>query len=159
MDYQSAALGLALAQSRYQALVDAKTQHDTASAGLANLQSAAAAALQQAQAAMGSASPTTIGTLSVIDTRSQTERQAGKGAAIDYIKANPSCAEADAITAWETGAKATLPAGLTNLLNNPAGLLEAYIANALAMGATKDNTWASFAALVVATDKTALLAM
>lgn len=159
-DFQTLALNLAMAQSRLGALTDAKNAHDAAGATIGALQAKGAQDYAAAQAAMGTlALPLTVGVLSVIDTRAQAERAAGKAAAIAYIKANPTCTEADAITAWVSGAQPTIPAGMVHPLNDPAGLLEAYIANAHAAGATPDTTWASFAAFVVATDQTVLETM
>ena len=159
-DFQTSALNLAQTQSRLKALTDAKSAHDAAGASIGTLQAQAAQDYAAAQSAMGTlALPLTVGVLSVIDTRAQAERAAGKAAAISFIKANPACTEADAITAWTSGAQPTIPAGLTHPLNDPAGLLEAYIANAHAAGATPDTTWASFAAFVVATPAATLETM
>ncbi len=159
-DFQTLALNLAMAQSRLQALTDAKTAHDAAGATIGALQAKGAQDYAAAQAALGTlALPLTVGVLSVIDTRSQAERAAGKAAAVSFIKANPTCTEADAITAWNAGAQPTLPVGMVHPLNDPAGLLEAYIANAHAAGATPDTTWASFAAFIVATPAATLETM
>ena len=158
-DYQTAALGIALAQGPVNALAQAQVAAATALGSITTQLDAAKTALASAQAALGASTPVTIGTLSIIDQRSQTERAAGKAAAVAYIKANPTCAEAEALAAWNTGATPTLPTGCTLFLNNATGLLEAYIINAHALGATPDTTWASFAAFIVATPETTLLAM
>jgi hypothetical protein len=159
MDYQTASLQLAQAQGAIASLAQAKSLVDTAENAMAALQSQAGQALLAAQQAMGSTSPLVVGVLSVIDVRASAERQAGKASAITYIQANPACAEGDAINAWNAGASPTIPTGMTQLLNNPTGLLEAYIANAHSLGATPDTTWASFAAFVCATPAATLLAM
>ena len=159
-DFQTSALNLAQAQSRLKAITDVKGALDAAVAAVGTFQATAAQDFAAAQSAMGTlALPLSVGVLSVIDTRSQAERAAGKAAAIAYIKANPTCTEADAITAWVSGAQPTIPAGMVHPLNDPAGLLEAYIANAHAAGATPDTTWASFAAFVVATPAATLETM
>ena len=158
-DYQTAALQLAQAQGAVAALQGASKPITDALTAVNALQTTAFQALQAAQTAMGSSNALTVGVLSIIDTRSQTERAAGKAAAITFVKANPTCTEADAIAAWNTGAATTFPAGCTMPVNNPAGLLEAYMINAHAIGATPDTTWASFAAFMVATPEATLLAM
>lgn len=159
-DFQTAALNLAQAQARLKGLTEAKSAHDAAGASIGTLQAQAAQDYAAAQSAMGTlALPLTVGVLSVIDTRAQAERAAGKAAATSFIKANPTCTEADAITAWVSGAQPTIPAGMVHPLNDPAGLLEAYIANAHAAGATPDTTWASFAAFIVATPAATLETM
>ena len=158
-DYQTAALGIALAQGPVNALAQAQVAAATALGSITTQLDAAKTALASAQASLGASTPVTIGTLSIIDQRSQTERAEGKAAAVVFIKANPTCSEDEAIAAWNAGASPTLPANCTHFLNNAAGLLEAYIINAQALGATPDTTWASFAAFIVATPETTLLGM
>ena len=159
-DFQTQALDLAGKQNRLKGITEVKSALDAAVGAVGAIQAQAAQDYAAAQAAMGTlALPLTVGVLSVIDTRAQAERAAGKAAAIAYIKANPTCTEADAITAWVSGAQPTIPAGMVHPLNDPAGLLEAYIANAHAAGATPDTTWGSFAAFIVATPAATLETM
>jgi len=158
-DYQTTALQLAQAQGAVAALQGATQPVADALKAIIALQTTAFQSLQSAQTSMGSANSLTVGILSIIDTRSQTERAAGKAAAINFVKANPTCTEAQAIAAWTTGATSTFPPGCTMPVNNPAGLLEAYMNNAHAIGATPDTTWASFVTLLINTPLATLLAM
>jgi len=158
-DFQTAALQLAKAQGAIGPLQTAMDAVIVAMNTVEGLQRSAAADLLSAQQALGSANPLTVGVLSIIDTRSQTERAAGKAAAINFVKANPTCTEAQAIAAWTTGATSTFPPGCTMPVNNPAGLLEAYMNNAHAIGATPDTTWTSFVTLLINTPLATLLAM
>ena len=80
-DYQTTALQLAQAQGAVAALQGATQPVADALKAIIALQTTAFQSLQSAQTSMGSANSLTVGILSIIDTRSQTERAAGKAAA------------------------------------------------------------------------------
>ena len=90
-----------------------------------------------------------VGTISTVTQLLLTERDAGITAAITYIQANPSCALADAVTAWTTAALAAT--GLPSLLQDPNLLCTLYAGNLAKEGALPDTTWTSLAAWIVAT--------
>jgi hypothetical protein len=147
--------------AQIQALKDASDQVDTLTAALATALSTYQSTereLAQAKIAMSAASDTlnaamavggTVGTYSSIDTILQTERFAGKGAAVAFIQANPSCAQADAEAAWTTAALAAT--GLPVLIVPVANYFTLFSDNLLAEKLVPDTTWASFAAWIVAT--------
>jgi len=112
--------------------------------------SAANDALNTAQATAG-----TVGTVSSIDQALQAERFAGKAASVDYIKANPTCTEADAIAAWTTAGLAAT--GLPALIVPAESYAALYRANLAKMGLTPDATWESQRAWIVATDKATIM--
>jgi hypothetical protein len=87
------------------------------------------------------------------------ERDAGKSALIDYLKANPNATEAAAIAQWNTSALTGRPADRQWLLQDPASIRKEYSANLVGMGYVADTTWAAFAAFVVATPKATLMVL
>ena len=129
----------AASQASQQALYDAQVTLDQAQADLA------------AQVVAGNA-----GSYSSVDLMLQKERAAGKSAAIDYIKANPTCAEADAVNAWTPAAIAAT--GLPTPIVPPANYLDLFTADLLAQGLIPDQTFGSLVAWVVATPKDAIMA-
>ena len=153
-----------------QAVSDAQSQLDKATASAtaadaANIQAqqdmqaaratltAATDALNAAMAAGAQAGP--VGTYSTVDQLLQKERFAGKSACIDFVKANPTCAEADAIAAWTAAGIAAT--GLTALIV-PAATYEAmFEQNLLALKLIPEATWANLQAWMVATDKTIIM--
>lgn len=157
MDYQSAALNLALKQAAYNSLSPVKMLVDELVSMLGTMQVNAAQDLRQAQDALGSSSAMTVGVKSSVTSRAELERTQGQSAAIDAIKANPQITVADACVAWRAGI--TLPTGRTLPLHDPAALIEEYAANAQVAGAIPDATWESFRSFIVATDKTVLMGM
>lgn len=146
-------LTLATLKGRTEALKEAKAAIDGAGAALAALQSKAATdTAETVQALRGQ---DTVGFYSSVDQILRSERFAGKAASVDYIKANPTCAEADAIAAWDAAGKAAT--GLPVLLQDTANLAIVYRANLHAMGLTPDASWESQRAWIVATDKNVVL--
>ena len=142
MDYQSTTLNLAQTQERYKALVEAKTILDGAVSAVALLQTAAAQALQQAQALSGSA---TVGALTTVDQACNAERTAGQTAVVQTVKTDPTTTEEAAKAAWRSAALASRPADRQWLLCDPDGLLQEYQAN---LGLAD---WEAFRAWIVAT--------
>ena len=115
--------------------------------------------LADAQAAL--ADQVTAGTaraVSVIDNAAYAERQAGKAAVITFVKANPGCAQADAVAAWNAGAMTARPADRQWLLMNTEGLLQEYGANLHAAGLITDQTWPSIAGWIAATPAAVIMA-
>ena len=96
-----------------------------------------------------------FGAFSSVDQLLRSERFAGKGASVEFIKANPTCAEADAITAWTTAAlAATGLAALVVPVENYATLYRTRLKSA---GMVPDITWESQRAWIVATDKATIM--
>jgi hypothetical protein len=120
---------------------------------------AAARARLAALEAAGPGVTDDFGPYSTIDQAMQTERYAGKAAAIEYVKANPACTEADAVLAYQAAAIAARPPDRQYLLQMPDGLLREYRELAAQLGLTPDATWESFRALLVATPADELMAM
>jgi uncharacterized phage infection (PIP) family protein YhgE len=108
-----------------------------------------------------------FGPYSTTDQAMQKEREAGKEALIDYIKANPTCTEVDAEAQWRTAALAVRPADRQWLLQDPEALRHEYTANLMhytddsgvVHNYITDATWESFRAFIIATDKAVLLVM
>lgn len=86
----------------------------------------------------------------------EAERWAAKDAAIDFIQANPECAEADVVQAWETAALASHPA-FTSVIQPGAVMLLLYRANMLEAKLIPDNTWESQRAWLLAHDKATIM--
>ena len=93
----------------------------------------------------------TARTVSIIDNALLAERVAGKLAAIKYIQMNSGCTQADAVAAWAQFAMTGRPADRQWLLQDGNGLLQEFIANAVAAGYIPDNSWATFSAFVAGT--------
>ena len=115
--------------------------------------------LADAQAALADqVAAGTARAVSVIDNAAYAERQAGKAAVITYVKANPSCAQSDAVAAWTTGALAARPADRQWLLMSPDGLFGEYSANLLALGLITDASWPTLASWIAATPAAVIMA-
>ena len=136
---------------------DLQTALTTATTAFTAAQAAAVTAQQavyEAQVALDTAiaqglQSGAVGTLSSVTQILLTERDAGITAAIAYVQANPSCAQADAVAAWTTAALAAT--SLPSLLQDPNALCAIYAGNLAKEGAIPDTTWASLAAWIVAT--------
>jgi hypothetical protein len=96
-----------------------------------------------------------IGEFSNVDQLLRQERFAAKSASVDYIKANPTCAEADAIAAWTTAGIAAT--GLQALIVPAENYAMLYRANLAKAGLTPDTTWESQRAWIVSTDKAVIM--
>jgi hypothetical protein len=119
-------------------------------------QEALEAASQALQSAMAEGLKAgTVGSVSSIDQALQAERFAGKSACIDFVKANPTCTEADAIAAWTTAGLAAT--GLAALIVPAESYAQLYRANLLKLGLVPDTTWESQRAWMVATDKAVIM--
>ena len=153
--------------AQVQAVADAQTQVDKMTAAAVAADQANQQAIQNLQGArsiLATAKDTlntamaaggTVGTYSTVDQLLQKERFAGKSACIDFVKANPTCAEADAIAAWTAAGIAAT--GLTALIV-PAQTYEAmFEQNLLALKLIPEATWANLQAWMVATDKTIIM--
>jgi hypothetical protein len=98
-----------------------------------------------------------FGPYSTVEQAMRTERFTGKGACIDFVKANPECTEADAVQAYTTAALAARPSERQYLLQSVEGLLHEYRLNALGLGLILEDTWEEFRAYIVATSKDTLM--
>lgn len=92
------------------------------------------------------------GPKSTISQLLETERAAAKDAVIDYVKANPTCAEADAATAWTNAALASHP-DIAYVIQDGMIMSKLYRANLLKAGKIPDDTWESQRQWIVVTDK------
>lgn len=144
---------LALLNGKELALTQAKNLVDQAGAAIARLQVANAAEKAPVVASLNGLD--NIGVYSSVDQLLRTERFAGKSASVDYIKANPTCLESDAETAWEVSALAAT--GLLDLIVPVASYAALYRANLAAAGMTPDATWESQRAWIIATDKALIM--
>jgi hypothetical protein len=126
---------------------------DQCAASIAKLQSANYA--EKAPVVASLQGLDSIGVYSSVDQLLRQERFAGKSASVDYIKANPTCAEADAIAAWTTAGIAAT--GLQALIVPAENYAAIYRANLAKAGLTPDTTWESQRAWIVATDKAVIM--
>ena len=125
---------------------DATSQQAQAQVAAARQALAAAQAALASQIADGKARA-----VSIIDNALLAERVAGKLAAIKYIQINPGCTQAEAVAAWAEFAMTARPADRQWLLQDGNGLLQEFIANAVAAGYIPDKSWATFSAFVAGT--------
>lgn len=144
---------LAVLKGQQESLKQAKSILDQGAASLAALQADAAQQIASTVAALQGLD--TVGFYSSVDQLLRTERFAGKSASVDFIKANPTCAEADAETAWT--AAALTATGRTALLVPVGSYSQVYRENLLKMGLVPDATWESQRAWIVATDKAVIM--
>lgn len=144
---------LAVLKGQQESLKQAKAIMDQGVASLAALQVATAQLIQTTVESLQGLD--SVGIYSSVDQVLRSERFAGKAASVDYIKANPTCAEADAIAAWDAAGLAAT--GLPVLLQNTANLAAVYRANLHAQGLTPDASWESQRAWIIATDRTVIL--
>lgn len=119
----------------------AQAQVATARQALADAQTALASQIADGKARA----------VSIIDNALLAERVAGKLAAIKYIQMNSGCTQADAVAAWAQFAMTGRPADRQWLLQDGNGLLQEFIANAVAAGYIPDGSWATFTAFIAAT--------
>lgn len=145
-------LTLATLKGRSEALKDAKATLDAAVAKVANLQATTAQDTAATVAALQGVDA--VGFYSSVDQLLRLERFAGKAASVDYIKAHPTCTEAEAEEAWSLAA--TAATGMP-LLVPVASYAALYRANLAAMGLTPDATWESQRAWIIATPKDTIM--
>jgi hypothetical protein len=93
-----------------------------------------------------------FGERSIVDNAATAERTAGQLAVVSAIKATPAITEDEALAVWNTAALASRPPNRQWLLNNPANILQEYLANLVAGGLIADTNWSSLTAWVFATD-------
>lgn len=98
-----------------------------------------------------------IGTYSLIDQIEQTERFAAKSVCIDYIKANPTCSQDEAIAAWTTAGLAAT--NLPWLIQDPVVMAHLYQNNLFAEKLTPDASWESQRAWMVVTEKSIIMGL
>lgn len=145
-------MDVSAAQAQLDTAVQAALTADQANQAAQDAVRSARQALQQAQEDLAAqVAAGTARAVSVIDNAAYAERQAGKAAVITFVKANPGCAQADAVAAWNAGALAARPADRQWLLMNTEGLLQEYGANLHAAGLITDQTWPSIAGWIAAT--------
>ena len=116
---------------------------------------AAQAELAAILAGAGAGLTSDFGAYSSVDQLLRIERFAGKSASVDFIKTNPTCAEADAITAWTTAALAAT--GLAALVVPAENYATLYRTRLKSAGSVPDTTWESQRAWIVATDKNTIM--
>lgn len=100
-----------------------------------------------------------FGTYSSTDQALQNERFAGKAAAVEFIKANPTCTEQEACAAYIQAALDSRPAGRKWLLQAPDALRQEYSANLVAYGLIPDASWESWRAWILATPTEVILGL
>ena len=144
---------LAVLKGQQESLRQAKSILDQGAASVASLQSEAAQQIAATVTALQGLD--TVGFYSSVDQLLRAERFAGKSASVDFIKANPTCAEADAEAAWTTAALAAT--GRAALLVPVSSYSQVYRENLLKMGLVPDTTWESQRAWIVATDKAVIM--
>ena len=144
------------AAATHNVLTDAKALVEGVLASLSAKQGQSAATLADLQASL-QAAQSAYGEYSATDQILRTERFAGKAASIDYVKAHPDCNEADAIAAWTTAALAAT--GRAKLFQDPAEFGALYRSQIKAAGRTPDESWEAQRALIVATDKDAVMGL
>lgn len=96
-----------------------------------------------------------FGQYSTVDQLLRAERFAGKGASVDFIKANPDCTELEAEAAWEAAGKAVTNLPLVLVPVSSYALL--YRMNLVAAGFIPEPTWEAQRAWIIATDKTLIM--
>ena len=74
---------------------------------------------------------------------------------MDFIKANPTCTEQQALDAWQAAGLAAT--GLPALLQNHVLLAKLYQQNLLAGGYTSEATWEAQRAWIIATPKSVIM--
>jgi D-serine deaminase-like pyridoxal phosphate-dependent protein len=147
------------AQAQVDALTSAALQADAANQEAQNALRGARQTLADAQAALAAqVAAGTARTVSTIDNAAYAERQAGKAAVIDFVKANPGCAEFEAVAAWNAGALAARPGDRQWLLMNTDSLLQEYSANLKAIGMITDQSWPTLAGWIAATPAAIIMA-
>ena len=144
---------LAIQKGQAESLKAAATIVDQAKAALSTLQVENATAIAATVESLGGLD--TVGFYSSVDRALRSERFAGKAASVDFVKANPACAEAEAIAAWDAAGLAAT--GLPVLLQDTANLAAVYRVNLVAGGYIAEPTWEAQRAWIVATDKTIIL--
>lgn len=132
------------------ALTNAKTLVEGVLADLTMTQSQNAATLAELTATLKAAS-SAYGEYSATDQLLRTERFSGKAASIDFVKANPTCNEKQAIKAWTDAALAAT--GRKTLFQDPGELGALYREQLMAAGRTSDTTWEAQRAWIIATPK------
>lgn len=99
-----------------------------------------------------------FGPKSIITQLVETERFAAKSATIDYVKANPTCTEADAAQAWDAAALASHP-DFTQVIQSGLVMSALYRANLVKANLLAENTWEAHRTLILNTDKATLETM
>lgn len=98
------------------------------------------------------------GPKSIITQLVETERFAAKSAAIDYIKANPTCTEDEAAQAWNEAALAS-HTDFVFVIQDAIIMSKVYRANLLKANLIPDDTWESYRTFIVNTDKSVIESM
>lgn len=119
-----------------------------------NMRSLANAQAQLASLEVGAGAGVTsdFGQKSTVTQFIEAERFAAKDASIDYIKANPSCEEADVAKVWNDAALASHPS-FQFVVQDGLVMSKMYRANLLAMGAIAADTWEAHRQFILNTDK------
>lgn len=87
----------------------------------------------------------------------EVEREAAKVSCIDFIKANPTCTEAAAAAAWNTGAAAS--SALNIVTQDGLAMGRLYRFNLFTSNGIAADTWDTFRAWVIATPRASILAL
>ena len=144
---------LALLNGKEIALSQAKTLADKLAAAIGALQVANASEKAPVVASLNGLD--SIGVYSSVDQLLRLERFAGKGASVDWIKANPLGTELEAEARWTTAALAAT--GLPGLMVPVANYAALYRANLLAAGLATAATWEAQRDWIIATPKTIIM--
>lgn len=146
-------LSLATLKGQSEGLKQAKEALDTCAAAVARLQVTTSQQVQATVEALNGLD--SVGYYSSIDQVLRQERFAGKSASVDFIKANPTCTEQQALDAWQAAGLAAT--GLPALLQNHVLLAKLYQQNLLAGGYTSEATWEAQRAWIIATPKSVIM--
>jgi hypothetical protein len=99
-----------------------------------------------------------FGPKSIITQLVEAERFAAKDAAIDYVKANPTCTEDEAAQAWNAAALAS-HTDFAFVIQDAIIMSKVYRANLLKANLIPDDTWESYRTFIVNTDKSVIESM
>ena len=111
--------------------------------------------LDSVQGDTGSVVTDGFGPYSIVDTLLRQERFAGKSAAVDFIKANPTCTEEEAEETWAVAAK--LATGRDTLMVPVHRYSVLYQENLFAAGYTTEASYETQRAWIIATPKETIM--
>lgn len=140
----------------HNAITDAKALVEGVLGELNRTQAVNAAALAELTASL-KATSSAYGEYSATDQIIRVERFAGKSASIEYVKANPTCNEKQAIKAWTDAA--LVATGRKTLLQDPGELGALYREQLVAAGLITEPTWEAQRAWIAATDKDVVMGL
>lgn len=148
---KAAAIKVAALQSAMATLANASTVLASMREDAGKQFAIASQEMSTLQAGAGPGLAGDFGPYSSVDQLMRNERFAGKGASVDYVKANPTCSEADAIDAWTIAGIAATDLGTLIVPPETYGII--YRKNLHALGLVPDTTWESQRSWILATPK------